>query len=450
MNARKLILFAVGLLLACQMGFAQYGPTNAAEMQSLAAKAAQSSHGLPVVPAADPGYARPFVWIGAQVSGKGLAPQVRGLPSFCNVNNTRGGFNWCPNALQIAYATNSIAFANGGKGMTIGITDAFHYKNVAADLAFFNTEMGLVQLDCQNGDPCFKDLDQNGNNAINTTCGSDSGWELETMLDVEWAHAMAPNANITLVEGCTNQNSDLDTAVTTASKITDVISNSWGEGEFNGEQASDPTYFLQVPILFASGDSGAPAIYPCQSPNATCVGGTRLMPVSTTDFHRGTETGWTGGGGGCSAFEPSQAFQTNNFVNICGNFRAAPDWAADADPDTGVIVYDSGNGGHFRVGGTSVATPLMAGIIADLDTARTTVLPTFLRKPKLQGAAGSPTLDSSLYLKYAGHNTGNPYVFYYFDVLTGNNGFAAGPGYDLVTGLGVLTAPHAGPPWNLP
>ena len=450
MNARKLLLIGVGVILACQMGFAQYGPANAAEMQSLAAMAARTSHGLPVVPAAEPGHARPFVWIGAQVGGKGLAPLVQGLPSFCNVNNSRGGFNWCPNALQIAYATNSIAFANGGKGMTIGITDAFHYKNVASDLAFFNNEMGLVQLDCQNGDPCFKDLDQNGNDATHTTCGSDRGWELETMLDVEWAHAMAPNANITLVEGCTNQNSDLDTAVTTASKITDVISNSWGEGEFNGEQASDPTYFLHVPILFASGDSGEPAIYPCQSPNATCVGGTRLMPVSVTDFHRGTETGWTGSGGGCSAFEPSQAFQTNNGVKICVNFRAAPDWAADADPDTGVIVYDAGNGGHFRVGGTSVATPLMAGIIADLDTARTTVVPIFLRKPKLQGAAGSPTLDSSLYLKYAGHNTGNPYVFYYFDILTGNNGFAAGPGYDLVTGLGVLSAPHAGPPWNLP
>ena len=131
-------------------------------------------------------------------------------------------------------------------------------------------------------------------------------------------------------------------------------------------------------------------------------------------------------------------------------FRAAPDWSADADPDTGVIVYDSGNGGHFRVGGTSVATPLMAGMVGDLDTARTTVVPTFLRKAKLQGAAGSPTLDSSLYLKYAGAPGGNPYAFYYFDVLTGNNGFAAGPGYDLVTGLGVINGPHAGPPWNLP
>ena len=92
----------------------------------------------------------------------------------------------------------------------------------------------------------------------------------------------------------------------------------------------------------------------------------------------------------------------------------------------------------------------MAGIVAALDTARTTVIPSFLRKAKLQGSAGSPTIDSSLYLKYAGHNTGNPYVFYYFDILTGNNGLAAGPGYDLVTGLGDLLAPHAGPPWNLP
>ncbi len=93
---------------------------------------------------------------------------------------------------------------------------------------------------------------------------------------------------------------------------------------------------------------------------------------------------------------------------------------------------------------------MTAGFIADLDTARTTVLPAFLRKPKLQGSAGSQPLNNSLYLKYNGAPNGNPYVFYYFDVLTGNNGFNAGPGYDLVTGLGVINAAHAGPPWNLP
>ena len=224
-----------------------------------------------------------------------------------------------------------------------------------------------------------------------------------------------------------------------------------GANEFVGESTFDPVYITPVPILFSSGDGGAAGKgYPCASPYVTCVGGTRLMPVSITDFHRGTETGWSGSGGGCSLPEEAlPGYQSGNGVTICST-RAMPDISADADGNTGVIVYDSGNGGHFRVGGTSVSCPLMAGMFADLDTARTTVVPTFLRKAKLAGSASASFVNNGLYLKYAGHNTGNPYVFYYFDILTGNNGFAAGPGYDLVTGLGVLSAPHAGPPWNLP
>ncbi len=448
MNPRKLLLIAVALLVVCQFGWAQqYGPTSAAQVQALATLAERTGP-LPVVPAAAPEHYRPFLWMGAQVSsGKVFEPMGKqALPSFCNVVNSRGGFNFCPNALQTTYQTNSIMSANGGAGMTVAIVDAFHYANVAADLSFFNTEMGLVPMDCVSGHPCFQDLDQNGGHNY---CGPNSGWELETMLDVEWVHAMAPNANIVLVEGCDNSFTNLNIAVTTAVGLADVVSNSYGAGEFSGENGFDPVYNGPKPILFSSGDSGAPPQYPCASPNVTCIGGTRLMPDPIT-FVRVSETGWSGSGGGCSAFEPSVAYQTGNGVTVCGAVRAVPEIAADADPDTGVIVYDSGNGGHFRVGGTSVATPVMAGILADLDTARTTVVPTFLRKAKLQGSAGSPTLDSSLYLKYAGHSTGNPYVFYYFDVLTGNNGFAAGPGFDLVTGLGVLTAPHAGPPWNLP
>ncbi len=105
--------------------------------------------------------------------------------------------------MQIAYGINDIAFANGGAGMTIAITDAFHYANNSSDLDFFNSEMGLPP--CTKASGCFTNLDQNGNDATHTTCGSDSGWELETMLDIEWAHAMAPNAKILLVEGCTNE-----------------------------------------------------------------------------------------------------------------------------------------------------------------------------------------------------------------------------------------------------
>lgn len=272
------------------------------------------------------------------------------------------------------------------------------------------------------------------------------------MLDFEWAHAMAPNAHIMLVEGCTNSFSDLATAVQTAvNKGADIVSNSYGTGEFLGESAFDGLFLQPVPIMFSSGDAGAAGKqWPCASSNLTCVGGTRLMP-NTTTFVRVSETAWTGGGGGCAlAEEPVPTWQSANGVTLCGATRNMPDIAADADPDTGVIVYDSGNGGHFRVGGTSVACPVMAGIFASLDTARTTVVPAFLRKPKFTGSASATFVNHGLYLKYLGHNTGNPYAFYYFDVVSGNNGFAAGPGYDLATGLGVLNAPHAGPPWNLP
>lgn len=452
MKGRTLLIFCLALLVLPQFVLAQ----TASTVQQLAVVARSVPHGLPVVPAKSvaAGHARPTVWV-ADYVGKPLVqpnlPVKPNLPSFCNVTNSRGGFNWCPNALQIAYDVNNIVAANGGAGMTIAIVDAFHYKNVESDLAFFNSEMGLPA--CTKASGCFSNLDQNGNDASTTTCASNGGWELETMLDVEWAHVMAPNAHIMLVEGCTNSFDDLAAAVQTAvSKGADVVSNSYGAGEFAGESTLDSQYFHAVPILFSSGDDAAAGkSYPCASSNVTCVGGTRLMPKSSTDFHRGTETGWVDSGGGCAiAEEPVPSWQSNNGVGLCGATRNMPDIAAVGDPDTGVIVYDSGNGGHFRVGGTSVSCPLMAGLFADLDTARTTVVPSFLRKPKLAGSASANFVNIGLYLKYAGHNTGNPYVFYYFDVIGGNNGFDAIAGYDLVTGLGVLNGTHAGPPWNLP
>ena len=457
MNLRKLLFATLALLLVAQLGFAQqYGPTSAAQVRATAALAQQSGKAIPLVPAAAPGHHRPFLWVAAQLSQQRvLGPAVRpALPSFCNVFINNGtGFQYCPNAIASVMGANAIVAANGGAGMTIAIVDAFHYASADSDLSFFSNEMttaGWPLPQCTIANGCFRQLDQNGNDASNTTCGSNPGWELETMLDLEYAHAIAPNAKLVLVEGCDNSFANLDVAVTTAVGLGDVVSNSYGTTDFIGESGFDGTYNGPKPILFSSGDNGTPTSWPCSSPYVTCVGGTSLLPVSTSNFTRASETGWAGSGGGCSIDEPAQSYQTNNGVNVCGAFRATPDIAADADPQTGAVVYDSGNGGHFLVGGTSLATPLMAGIVANLDTARTTVVPTFLRKPKLQGSTGTPTLDSSLYLKYAGHNTGNPYTFYYFDILTGNNGLPAGPGYDLVTGLGDLLSPHAGPPWNLP
>ena len=107
------------------------------------------------------------------------------------------------------------------------------------------------------------------------------------MLDVEWAHAMAPYANIMLVEGCTNSFADLNAAVTTAvAKGADVVSNSYGAGEGTGESVFDPVYKTAVPILFSSGDNAAAGKeYPCASTNVTCVGGTRSDAKVDHGFH---------------------------------------------------------------------------------------------------------------------------------------------------------------------
>lgn len=456
MQTRKLLFVTLSLVLVCQLGWSQQ---HASYVQQKALQAQATGKGMPVIPASAvrAGQHRPFVWIGGPlgVAQRQLRSQAQAaLPSFCNTSHSYG-LLLCPNALQTAYQTNSISYANGGAGMVIGIVDAFHYQYAEKDLNNFSSDMNLPP--CTKASGCFQNLDQNGNDATNTSCGSDSGWETETMLDLEYAHAMAPNAKIILVEGCTNNDSDLYQAVLTAAGLADVVSNSWGTDEYVGEEVGDPTFFSTKPMLFASGDSGAPAIYPCTSPNTTCIGGTSLqvdLNQGSNYLKRTTETGWPGSGGGCSIVEPAQTYQVGNGVTLCGAYRAAPDTSAIAADTSEVAVLDSLNTGndhgYYRVWGTSLATPVVAGLIADLDSARTTVLPTFLRKAKLQGSAGVPYVNSSLYLKYAGAPAGNPYAFYYYDVISGNNGFAAGPGYDLVTGLGVLNGPHAGPPWNLP
>ena len=268
-----------------------------------------------------------------------------------------------------------------------------------------------------------------------------------------------------LVEGCTASFNDLNQAVTLAAGLANVVSNSYGATEFSGEHIYDPIYYNPTLILFSSGDHGAAGkSYPCASTNVVCVGGTTLNPDPTTFKRRllaSGETGWSSGGGGCAIAleEPAPSYQTSNNVTACGGVsRAMPDIAALADPNTGAAVYDSGNGGYFVVGGTSLATPVMAGIIADLDTARQFAFPTPL--PPLSGSNPLPTrhfLNNSLYGKYYSYGwysliapyTSNPTnpapSGYFFDVTIGANPLPAGAGHDLVTGLGVLYGPYAGP-----
>ena len=317
-----------------------------------------------------------------------------------------------------AYGVNQIVGGNGGNGMTIAIVDAFYYASAEADLNYFSTAMGLPACTVASG--CFTHVDQNGIVAGGT---ADDGWELETMLDVEWAHAMAPKAKILLVHSNDSSYGSMLTALMYAYQHADIVSNSYGSGEFNGETSLDSIFAASaVPLLFSSGDGGAPATYPCSSPFVTCVGGTTLNVNSS--YQRTSETGWSDSGGGCSAWEPSQTWQSGIATAKCSTSRGTPDVAADADPYTGVAVYDSGNGGWWIVGGTSLSTPLTAGIYANVMTARVS-----FGKPKFG------FMNPSLY-----QAARNNYAYFYFDVTSGNNGLPAGTGYDLVTGLGVSKA----------
>src|SRR5258708_2832695 len=186
-------------------------------------------------------------------------------------------------------------------------------------------------------------------------------------LDIEWGHAMAPRAKIVLVEATSNSFANLLAAVDVASTLAGAkqVSMSWGGSEFSGE-ASNDSHFLQTTgvVYFASsGDTGGTTIYPSASPYVVAAGGTSVQTNSSGAFVN--ETGWSGSGGGPSAFEPRPSYQSG-IASIVGSARGIPDVSSDSDPNTGVSVYDTtrcqGLSGWLVFGGTSVASPCLAGM----------------------------------------------------------------------------------------
>jgi subtilase family serine protease len=298
-----------------------------------------------------------------------------------------------PTQIRSAYDLPS----TGGAGTTIAIVDAYDDPKVQNDLTVFSTQYGLLPVN-------FVEY------KMATSISVDTGWALETSLDVQWAHAIAPNATILLVEAKSNSLTDLLAAVNYAKSQSNVVavSMSWGGSEFSTETSYD-TYFSSSGITFftSSGDSGAGVIWPSSSPNVVAVGGTTLNLASG----QVVETGWSGSGGGISRYEPKPAFQTN--FGLSGSKRAVPDVSYDADPNTGVAVYDSlgysGQYGWFQVGGTSAGAPQWAAI----------------------QALGLTASNNNFY-----QDAKSAYASYFRDITTGSNGYQAGPGYDYVTGLG--------------
>src|SRR4029077_10009403 len=201
----------------------------------------------------------------------------------------------------------------------------------------------------------------------------------------EWAHVMAPKATIILVEACSNSYTDLLYAEAVAGNLVQNsygggdVNNSWGSGEFSGETSFDVYFCYYYPFntaYFASaGDSGCGAAYPSSSPWLVSAGGTTVYRNSLNLAFK-SEACWAGSGGGSSSYETwSDTFTTANtgpwadyqYPIFRKSSRQTPDLSFNADPNSGVVVYDcayaSGSCFYYQVGGTSVSSPSLAGIV---------------------------------------------------------------------------------------
>jgi subtilase family serine protease len=273
-----------------------------------------------------------------------------------------------PNATPSGYGPSDLLSAysipaNGGAGQTVAIVDAYNDPNAASDMATYRAQYGLPACTAASG--CFKQVNQTGGSKLPR---SSTSWSGEISLDLDMVSAIAPNAHIILVEASTASMTNLGTAVNTAASLgATEISNSYGGSESSSDTSYDTGYFNHpgIAITVSSGDSGYGVQYPAASRYVTAVGGTSLTKASNS---RGwSESVWStssteGAGSGCSVYDAKPTWQTDSG---CAN-RTVADVSAVADPATGVAVYQTyGASGWTVYGGTSVASPLIAGVYAD-------------------------------------------------------------------------------------
>jgi hypothetical protein len=324
------------------------------------------------------------------------------------------GFGYGPSDLQSAYNLASAAATDGGNA-TVAVVDAYNDPDAASDLATYRAAWGLPAC----GSGCFRVLNENGQTSPLPANSGSTGWATEESLDVDMVSAICPHCKIILVEASTNFTSDLGTGVNAAIAAgAKYVSNSYGGDDSSGDGSDDSSYYNHPGdvITASAGDDNYGVEYPAASPDVVAVGGTTL---SQTGSGRGwAETVWShsgnGTGSGCSTFESKPAWQTDSG---CAG-RTVADVSADADPDTGVAVYDTyDQGGWLEVGGTSAASPMIASVYA------------------LAGGVSSGTeAASTLYA--------HPQDLY--DVTSGSNGTCSPAylctgetGYDGPTGLGT-------------
>ncbi len=415
-RAAAIALFLVGLLpLATQAG-AQPLPGAERERPGTeregggppARTAAHQSTYRDACAPARPGHARCFARFAT-------GPTPTGPASAGPASAEQAPSGYGPAELRSAYR---LGPSNGGAGQTVAVVAAYDHPDAEADLGRYRAHFGLPA--CTAADGCFRKIDQRGGGAAPRP---DDGWALEISLDLDMVSAVCPRCRILLVEADSAGLRDLGAAVSqAAAQGATAISNSYGVPESPPVKPFNAAFnHPGHAVTAAAGDTGYGLYFPASSQYVTAVGGTTLTRSSS---RRGwTESAWSGGGSGCSRLFPKPSWQADR---SCSG-RTVADVSAVADPATGVAVYHTygagteGGGGldggpWYRVGGTSVSAPIVAGLYA------------------LAGNAGAA--------RPASHPYRHPGSFH--DVTFGANGSCGGSylctaaaGYDGPSGLGT-------------
>jgi subtilase family serine protease len=375
-----------------------------------------------------------------------LAPMATGAAATYSPAQIRAAYG-LP-ALPVAGAALTAAqAAQLGAGQTIYIVDAMHDANAVAELAAFNAKFGLptcttkpiavsatLPLAPASSTGCeFSVVYNTASAGMSATAPAvDSGWATEIALDVQWAHATAPLARIVLIEAASASLDNLLGGVKLANKMgPGVVSMSFGANEGSYTASVDAAFTApNMTYLAATGDSGAAVSWPAVSPYVLAVGGTTLTYTGTGPR---TEVGWSGTGGGTSAYTPTPSYQTNATPGL-GNVahRTVADVAFNADPASGqyvaVLAAGSSTVSWISAGGTSLSTPQWAGLIAVANA--------------LRAQNAKPVLGAAHAVLYGQISTvAGTYASTFADVTKGADGTcatcSAKIGYDQLTGLGT-------------
>jgi subtilase family serine protease len=373
------------------------------------------------------------------------------ITNAVSLSAPEGSVAYTPAQVRAAYGISNLSL--DGTGQTIAIVDAYDNPNIFESLDAFDTQFGLTASGptlAQQYGPASSFLTVLGQSGQRTSLpatdpsgAGNANWELEAALDVEWVHAIAPGAQIVLVEANSQSLSDLMASVGTAASQpgVSVVTMSWGfpEGQavFAADEANYDSVFNVpgVTFLASTGDYGtADPEYPAFSPNVVAVGGTTLNLNSDQSYN--SETGWgyyadslgtsIGSGGGLSLYQPEPAYQQG--VQSTGS-RTTPDVSLIADPATGGWIADTYNlsldNPYEVAGGTSLSSPAFAGLMLLVNQGRVAAGQAVLN-------SGSPTeAQQALYsLPQRDYNV----------IASGSNGYNANTGYNLVTGLGTPVA----------